>query len=226
MKRFITLFLAIITTILCVFALSSCEKRRMLTSDLFDSTKTEIIVGEGQTVVRFYPNESFEYDVADFEKVKFEFNAKDFYHGVAKEYKGFAYPPEGARDNPELQYFELTVDGKLKEEQTIYLTARARGTLNKEQATAEKEKRGEPSIFLTFVVGIVGTLICVGAVSFGLQIWDDPQGKFMVAAANVLPICGNIAVYARWGVGRGIIISVFCAAIIALTVLVARNHDI
>ena len=106
----------------------------------------------------------------------------------------------------------------------MMLTAVACGG-TKEPAGEERAKHGAPSIFWTFVIGIAMALVFTGFASIGLQIWDDTPGKIIVISANLLPIAGNIAAYSLWGVGRGIILSVFCAAIVGLTVFLGWNRD-
>ena len=222
MKRIIAFLLTAITIVLSIFALTSCKKQNVRLQG-YQFGKTEIIDAEVGTVIRFHPNEKFEYDVADFEKVKFTFKARGVNTTNQVEYKGFAYPPENARGNPELQYFEMTISSNIALDQTLFF--KARGTLYEEPAGEERAKHGAPSIFWTFVIGIAMALVFTGFASVGLQIWDDTPGKIIVISANLLPIAGNIAAYSLWGVGRGIILSVFCAAIVGLTVFLGWNRD-
>ena len=221
MKRIFMLFLATVTIVFAALSLSSCEKHRVRLYG-YQFGKTEITTGDSGSVIRFYPDGDFEYDVADFEKVKFTFKAKSIYN-IEEKYKVFAYPPENARDNPELQYFELTVGQKIEEEQTLFF--KARGTLYEEQSEDERTNHGAPSIFWTFVIGIVLTLVSTGFVSFGLRIWEDIPGKITVFGTHLLLLLGNIATYNLWGVGRGIIISVFCVLTLAITVFLGINLD-
>lgn len=223
MKRIITVFLAAITVVLSLFAFTSCEKHRVSLHG-YQFGKTEITTEGGKSTVRFYPDEDFGYDVADFEKVKFKFKARDPYTTNLTKYKGFAYPPENARGNPDLQYFEMHIDDQLDEEQTLFF--KARGTLLPEKSDDERAKHAAPSIFWTIVIGVLMTLVCTGFTVLGLNSWEDAHGKVFVISANLLPILINIAVYNGWGISRGIIFSVCCVLTVGLTVFLARGMDL
>ena len=98
-----------------------------------------------------------------FEKVKFKFEARGPYTTNLTKYKGFAYPPENSRGNPDLQYFEMHIDDQLHEEQTLFF--KARGTLLPEKSDDERAKHAAPSIFWTIVIGVLMTLVCTGSPS-------------------------------------------------------------
>lgn len=225
MKRLAMCLLTIITLALCVFSLSSCKKKIRVETVSYYKGGVTVMHDGSNTVIRFYKDPAFEYDVADFEKVKISFDHANEKGTRIKNYKGYAYPPENARGNTELQYFELVLENEhLPLEDPIH-TNTAKGTLNNKKSEELKEKNNTPSIFMTFIIGIVGTILAVGSAIFGLHLWDDPQGRYVVAASIFIPICMNIATYFIWDTARGIILSFFCAAIIALTIVASRFID-
>ena len=144
---------------------------------------------------------------------------------LAQRYKEFGYPPENARGNPELQYFDVLIEKEKISDDKPILLVRAKGVFNTEKSDDTEKKDGTPSIFMTFVIGLIVLVVAVGVSVFGLQIWDDFQGRCTVIAANVLPAAAHIWAYFWWGTARGIILSFFCAAIIGLTVLASRYID-
>ncbi len=225
MKRVIMLILATLAVILSVFSLSSCKKQTRVDLLGYSRDGVEVFHENGNSIVRFYTDTDFGHDVADFEKVKIVFNLTYKNGEVIKRYKEFGYPPENARGNPELQYFDVLIEKEKISDDKPILLVRAKGVFNTEKSDDTENKDGTPSIFMTFVIGLIVLVVAVGVSVFGLQIWDDFQGRCTVIAANVLPAAAHIWAYFWWGTARGIILSFFCAAIIGLTVLASRYID-
>jgi hypothetical protein len=226
MKRALLVFLTVFILVLSVFSLCSCEKKVRV--DLLGYYRDGVVVTheDGNSIIRFYKNPSFEYDVADFEKVKMKIAYYHFYNTTAEEeVRAFGYPPENARGNPELQYFEVVLENTRVSLEKPVIHRNVKGVLIPEESDKLTNNSSTPSILMTFVIGLIVTVVAGGAAVFGLNLWDDPQGRFIVIAANILPIFLNIGSYILWGAGRGIILSFFCAAIVGITIAASRIID-
>ena len=228
-KKALLIFLVILTAVFSTLTLSSCKQKRQKI-DLIDYYHggTEIVYEDGKKMVRFYIDTAAGYDVADFEDVKISFKYEKFlddYKSTTKE----AQIPDGARGNPELQYFYVILDSVNIVEDHPILKIEAKGRLIGElgeKAEEEKEK-SLPSIFLTIIIGLGVAVVSIIAVCLGFATMDgfDPRGYILVCTANIVPFCMHIFVYAWWGTARGIIMSVFCAIIVAATVIASRYID-
>ena len=226
MKRLALLMIVGVLLVLSAFSLSSCGEEKVTVKFLgYYKGGVEAFYEDGNSVIRFYKDPSFEYDVVDFEKVVIRFDQTDKKGKTEVKYKETAYPPENARGNDSLQYFEVVLENEKIALGYPIVCNSAKGVLIDEKGEEVKDERGVPSVFMTFMVGLVGTVIAGGVAIFGLQLWDDIQGRFVVVAANFMPVCFNIGIYFWWGVGRGIIISFFCVAILAITVAASRYID-
>ena len=227
MKRALLVFLSVVILVLGVFSLCSCERKVRVDLLGYYRDGVEVTHQDGNSIIKFYKDPSFEYDVADFEKIKLKVVYSHFYNTtVEEEVTAYGYPPENARGNPELQYFEVVLEkAKVSLEKPV-IHRNVKGILIPEEEDKLTNNSGTPSILMTFVIGLIVTVVAGGAAVFGLNLWDDPQGRFIVIAANILPIVLNIGSYILWGAGRGIILSFFCAGIIGITILASRIIDI
>lgn len=227
MKRALFFFLATVTLVLCVFTLSSCKQNKWMnfyTRNYYDGGTTIERVEGGDVICTVYMQADSEYDVDDFKKVKIKYRVLDSTGDSKTGLKtAKAYAPEGARGNPDLQYFTFVVkyDDIIMSSDQIYV-AYAKGVLKTDETMTDDD--GVPSIFMTFVMGIVLTVVALIVACMGLAARDE-RGLFYVVLANAAPIFLNIGMYFWWGAARGIIISVFCAATIALTIVASRYID-
>lgn len=228
-KKALLIFLAILTVLYSILTLSSCAARREKIDLIsYYDGGTEILFENGKKIIRFYIDPTAGYDVADFEDVKISFKYEEFRDDY-KSTKKDAQIPDGARGNPELQYFYVILDSVDIEEDRPILKIEAKGRLIEELAEENEEEREKaiPSIFLTILIGLIVAAVAIIAACLGLSTMDgfDPRGYILVCIANIVPFCAHFFVYAWWGVARGIIMSVFCAIIVAATVIASRYID-
>ena len=227
MKKALALFLVVLTIALGILTLSSCKARREKIDLIsYYDGGTEIIPEYGKRIIRFYIDPASGYDVADFEDVRISFKYEESisnYKSVTKD----AMIPDGARGNPELQYFYVVLDTVNMEEDRPLLKVEAKGRYIEEIAEEkeEEEKDSRPSIFTTILSGLGLAIIAIITSCFGLAIRGDPRGWFIIAASIIFPIVLNIVAYVYWGAARGVIISVCCAIIIAATVIGSKFID-
>ena len=128
------LILATLAVILSVFSLSSCKKQTRVDLLGYSRDGVEVFHENGNSIVRFYTDTDFGHDVADFEKVKIVFNLTYKNGEVIKRYKEFGYPPENARGNPELQYFDVLIEKEKISDDKPILLVRAKGVFNTEKS--------------------------------------------------------------------------------------------
>lgn len=224
-KKILPLLLAILTLVLGVFSLSSCKDKRKVDIDLlsFYENGTEVVYDDGQMTLRFYIDPDFGYDVTDFEKVKIKFKYDRSSETVTV--KKDAHVPDGARGNPELQYFYVILDSMSIEEDRPVSVMSASGVFTDRLAEEDAEKQGRFTVFGTFMLGLGMLVIGFGMFYFGFSVRDDRRGLILMALGELLPIIVNVAIYTWWGPGRGIIISIFCALNIAAAILVMKLLD-
>lgn len=219
MKKKALLLLLAFMTLISVFSLSSCKDKRRVDIDLigYYDNGVEVVYEFGQKTVRFYIDKSAGYDVTDYEKVKIKFK----YGDTTETKEGLV--PDGARGNPELQYFYVIPDStNIPPDDPIYVMS-AKGVFTDKLAEEDAEKQGRLSVFGTILMGVGLLVLGFGTFYFGFSVRDDTRGQILMVLGELVPIIVNVAVYSWWGPGRGIIISIFCALNIAAAIFVMKQ---
>lgn len=225
MKKKISLFFIIPMLVLCLFTLSSCKQKKWVSVDLLNYYENGIIIeySKGTTTLKFYMDPTSGYDVDDYKEVKITYrivDGDDYSKRITKK----AYAPEGARGNPELQYFYIVLEKtKIDPEDKFISMNKAKGVLKSDETMVDDPSTA--SIPQVLLIGVIVLVIASIASCLGLSTRDDGRGQALIVIANVLPIAINIYMYVVWGALRGIIFSIFCVAIIAVTIIASRYID-
>ena len=226
MKRKLIFFLAIAMLALCVFTLFSCKKWiRVDTLTYYEGGVTlEYDSTTITTTIKVKLDPTSGYDVDDFKDVKVTYciveNKTDFSKRITKE----ALIPENARGNPDLQYFYIILENERIDPTNHFISVQeTKGVLKADEIVEDDDST--PSVFGTIMLGLLIFVIAMIASCIGLATRDDLRGIILIAIAIILPIAINIAMYVAWGVARGIIVSVFCALIVASTIIASRFID-
>ena len=223
MKKALLCFLATLTLVLNIFALTSCKKAERIT--LLGAARDGITVEDKgrESVVRFYVDPNGGYDVADYEDVRIKFTYEQLGNSK-KTVKEKAQVPENARGNPELQYFYVVVDDPNLDDEGNISIYWAKGTFAPEELVEEQESK-MPSIGVTFIIAIVGGAICLGLICLGLAVRDDIRGKVLIGIGLVFPPVSTVFSFISWNVGRGVIFLVFTLIIFVASFVASKYID-
>lgn len=232
MKRTLIFILILTMLLLSLFTLFSCRQKKWIDFRMLHHKQKGTVIEYNSetntTTLKFYIEPTGGYDVDDFKEVKIKFRIVR--NGeYSKPRTEQAQIPQGARGNPELQYFYIVLENEKinfvpDQENYIYVVnGSARGVLKTDETMVDDDKT--PSIFVTIILGIVMLVAALIASCLGLATRDDPRGQILIGIAVATPIFLNIASYFRWGAVRGIILSIFCVLIIVATIIASRFID-
>ncbi|MBQ3589565.1 MAG: hypothetical protein II980_03850 [Clostridia bacterium] len=226
MKRKLTLLLVLALLMLCVFTLFSCKKWiRVDTLTYYEGgTKLEYDSSTITTTIKVYLDPTSGYDVDDFKEVKIKYCVVEGKDNFSKKITKEASIPENARGNPDLQYFYITLENERINPDNHFISVQeTKGVLKADETMTDDSST--PSVFGTIMLGLLIFVLAMVPSCLGLATRDDLRGIILIAISIIIPIAINIAMYVAWGVGRGIIVSIFCALIVLGTIIASRFID-
>ena len=230
MKKFMKILLTIFVFISCFF-ISSCEKRELVTIQVVNEGKPEVSHVDGDSHIKFHVKVAEGYDVADLviAEVKFYFDKKEDTPFRAFRSKK-AIVPENARGNPDMQYLTVVLKNiEIPLDQWVQVT-RITASIDANKVGLDLEndtiKRVRtPSIFMTFIIGIIAAVVGFGLVLFGLNFFGDNFANIVLVAGIVGPLGFVIWSFLDWGMARGIILSIFYVLLVVATIYVVKKID-
>ncbi len=231
MKKIFPLFLAVILLLLSLLALSSCEQDEtrieLETIEGYDG-EVEITHEKGNSVIKFYIDQTQGYDVADLENIKVKFRyTRDEDHIFVRSTKLRGTVPEDARGNPEKQYFTVEIkDVEIPEDRHIYVVW-AKATLDNTTLEDSEVVVDEPvlSIGQVVLLGVLGLVILCVLLFAGMSFLDEELVKFLIGAALVIPLIAVVIAYIVLGAVRGLILTGFFVVFLIIALLMFRAID-
>lgn len=208
MKRLLKLFI-LIFTFFNVFCLSSCSSNFSkievpVTSYKIYNSETKY----GQNVLHFYVPEDFRYSLSSFTEIEIEFTYKPLKGSISKTVT------ENGESNGE--YFAVIVSEPININESIEIKS-VEGLIENrllldEDKTDEDVNEDYFTVGASFLIGLIISLVGLGASYLGAQVIDDEKGQILHGAGVVFPIIFTIGTFIIVGVWQGIILALFNVA--------------
>ena len=162
----------------------------------------------GQNVVHFYVPEDFRYSLSSFTEIEIEFTYKPLKGSINKTVT------ENGESNGE--YFAVIVSEPININESIEIKS-VEGLIEN-RLLLDEDKIDEDvnedyfTVGASFLIGLIISLIGLGASYLGAQVIDDEKGQILHGAGVALPIIFTIGTFIIVGVWQGIILALFNVA--------------
>ena len=227
MKKILSLFLLIIT-MFSVFTFSSCSNKYV---ELEVPVERYEIINDGgsfgTTVIQFYVTDDFEYDLDLLKdiKVKFSYRPEKSLSSKTVTEEGKVDSFIGADDS----YFYVNIKNRVATNienpvEVLSVNAKIEKRFVNNDSIIKPEKEPLFGIGMTFLIGLIVSVLGIGASYIGMQVIEDEMGKIVHGAGILLPIVVTIFTYIVVGIWQGVILTLFNIAQLVLWFLVIGRN--
>ena len=205
MKRILKLFI-LIFTFFNIFCFSSCTN---------NFTKIEIPVTSykiynsqtkyGDDLILFYVPEDFRYSLSSFYDIEIEFTYKPLKGTMNKTVT------ESGESNGD--HFIVIVSEAVNDKESIEIKS-VYGMIENRLLLDEDKQEGEVkeeyfSVGSSFLIGLIISLVGIGASYLGAQVIDDEKGQILHGAGVLFPIIFTVFAFISVGIWQGVILALF-----------------